>query len=295
MTTPIKGLILRLLEERGYVLLKKQEYADLAARAHATGAAAPHAPPQPVPAGPQPSFPTSPAPAEFGDVPGSPLRAEAQRFVERAQGVITPLPGHAAALYAALRYLTNAGVPGDIVDCGEGTPVTLALAAMALSSLGATRQRLVLFDVTADPRHCPEAEMPLWGSNFNLDPAASACRNRPRAPARLVPKELLATGYAPDNIQVVRYPVDAIDLTRPIAFLGLTSETYEANRAAIRALLPRLSNGGVLAVEGAQGLRPSLPGCVQHQRDAVKDYLAERGIAWQFWQVTDVYRLAVKP
>jgi hypothetical protein len=295
MTNPIKGLILRLLEERGYVLLKKHEYADLAARAHAPGAVASPASPRPLPAAPQPVFPASAPPAEFGDVVHPALRAEAQGFIERTRAIVDPIPGHAPALYAALRYLTKAGIPGDIVDCGEGTPVMLALAATALSALGTTRQRLVLFDVTADPRHCPETELPLWGSDRDYDPAANACRDRRRAPARAVPKELLATGYPADNIQVVRYPVDAIDLARPIAFLSLTSETYEANRAAIRALVPRLSDGGVIAVAGDHGLRPSMPGCVQHQRDAVKDILTQRGIELPFWQATDTYRLAVKP
>jgi O-methyltransferase len=294
MTTPIKGLILRLLEERGYVLLKKQEYADLAARAHAAspGGAAPALA---APAASQPSFPASPPPAAFGDVLDPVLRAEAQVFIERARAIVNPVPVHAPALYAALRYLTKAGIPGDIVDCGEGTPVTLGLAATALSALGATRQRLVLFDVTADPRHCPETELPLWGCDRDYYLAASASLDRRAPSARAVPRELFATGYPADNFQVVRYPVDTVDLTRPIAFVSLTSETYEANRAAIRALVPRLSEGGVIAVEGKLGLRPSMPGCVQHQRDAVKDFLAQRGIELLFWQATDTYRLAVKP
>src|SRR5204863_6693418 len=132
---------------------------------------------------------------------------------------------------------------------------------------------LVLFDVTADPTHSPETELPLWGSDCDTFLAADINRGQRRSPGRAVPKELLASGHPADKIEVVRYPFDSIDLTRPICFLSLTSETYEANQAAIRALIPRVANGGVIAVEGNQDLRPSVPGCVRHQLDAVKDFL----------------------
>lgn len=288
MTNPLKGLVLRLLEERGYVLLKKHEYADLSARAHSVGA------PPTAPA-PQPPLPASPPPPEFGDVSAPGLHEGSQGFLERARAILGPLPGHAPALYAAIRYVTKANIPGIIIDCGEGTPTTLALAATALSALANTKQRLVLFDITADPRHCPETELPLWGNDRDHFLAPDANAGQRRTTARALPGALLATGYPIDKIEVVRYPIDTIDLTRPIAYLSLSSETYEANRAAIRALIPRVSAGGVIAVEGNQDLRPSQLGCVQHQLDAVKEFLTQRGIELLFWRATDTYRLAVKP
>ena len=56
---------------------------------------------------------------------------------------------------------------------------------------------------------------------------------------------LSASGYPAERISVVRYPMDTIDLTRPISFLGLTAETYEANRAAVRTALPDVALNGV--------------------------------------------------
>jgi O-methyltransferase len=297
MTNPLKRFVLRLLEERGYVLLKKHDYADLSARAHSAPTAAPPSAPAPQPPTPAPvaALPATPPPTEFGDFVGPGSREEPKRFLERARAIIGPLPGHAPAVYAAMHYVTKASIPGDILDCGEGTPTTLALAAAALSRLGNVRHRLVLFDVTANPMHRPETELPLWGSDrdYFLAPIEGAGGSRTRA--RALPAELLATGYPAEKIEVARYPDDAIDLTRPIAYLNLTSETYEANRAAIRALIPRVSAGGVIAVEGNEELRPSQPGCVQHQLDAVKETLAQRGIELLFWQATDAYRMAVKP
>jgi hypothetical protein len=109
-----------------------------------------------------------------------------------------------------------------------------------------------------------------------------------------LPEDLLASGYPADKMAVARYPTDAIGLTRPLCFLGLTSETYEANRAAIRALMPRVVAGGIIAVTGNEGPRDSFPGCVQHQVDAVAEYHTQSGMALSFRQATPTYRLAVK-
>ena len=90
----------------------------------------------------------------------------------------------------------------------------------------------------------------------------------------MLPEPLLASGYPIDQIVVARYPVDAIDLTLPISFLGLSSETYEANRAAVRTLAPRVSVGGVIAVDGNENTpRAAVPGCVRHRLDAVAEFL----------------------
>jgi hypothetical protein len=291
MTNQLKRIALRLLEERGYVLLKKHAYADLTARANASATAAPPTPKAPQPEAPAPMLPPPP---EFGDFGSAGGREDSKRFLERAQTVVGQPPGHAAAVHAAMHQVTKANISGDIVDCGEGTPTTLALAATALVGLGNTKHRLVLFDVTADPKHRAEDELPLWGSDrdhfLSHDSRAGGRPTKKRA----IPAELLASGYPADRIEVARYPADTIDLTRPIAFLSLTAETYEANRAAIRVLIPRVSAGGIIAVEGTQELRQSQAGCVQHQLDAVKDYLAERRIELPFWRATGSYRLAVK-
>ncbi len=291
MITSIKRLILSLLQERGYVLLKLPEYVDLTMRAESPKAVVETAR---SPLVQQISHPTGPAPADFGDLLDPVLGAEVQAFAQRARAIVGQEPAHAPAIYMALRYLTKVGVKGDIVDCGEGAPTMLVLAALALNMLGARERRLVLFDVTADPSHFPELEMTMWGSDSSdyLDGLRSG--HKTAVPhGRPVPAPLAATGYPPSDIVVARYPADTIDLSRPIAFLSLTSETYEANQAAIRALIPRLSRGGVLLVEGATGPRPSQLGCVQHGSDAVKDYLGDHKM--EFWQATEVYRLAVWP
>jgi hypothetical protein len=326
MKNILKRLILRSLDRSGYVLLKKAEYDRPASTPAPSNAPSPGDAPDPEPisaaadpipispeiaptvaptaipvdVGPTP-VPSPPEPLSIPPLPPSPVKEFAadstlQADFERALGALKDkltLPlNQILAIYCAVRHLAEARIPGDIVDCGEGVPDALAVVAASLVALGETSRRLVLFDITSDFRHRPEADVPLWGTDYDL---ASAQRPPPRAKERVLPDVLAASGYPDDGIFVVRYPVDTIDLTRPIAFLGLSAETYEANRAAVRTLAPRVSTGGVIAVEGNERTpRAAIPGCVQHHLDAVAEFLKARGSDLPFWQVTDQYRLAVK-
>jgi hypothetical protein len=323
MRTILKRAILRTLEQRGYVLLKKAAYDHMLAAAapvvsHPAPAATPTATPaatvapttaQAVPAAspaadaatvaatapatpspaPAPLLPTSPV-KEFAGAAG--LRSEFERAYGCLQGRLTLPVNQALALYCAVRHLTRARIPGDMIDCGDGQPEVLAVIGCSLIALGETSRRLVLFDITSDHRHRPETNLPLWGTDYDL---MASRRARPQPRTEALPDLLVASGYPIERISVVRYPVDTIDFTRPIAFLGLTAETYEANRAAVRTLAPRVSVGGVLAVEGnANTPRAAVPGCVQHHLDAVKEFLTSKRADVPFWQVTSEYRLGMK-
>src|SRR5262245_485718 len=307
MMTVLKRAILRSLEQRGYVLLRKAEYHRLlAASAPPPAASPPPAATLPVPATTPAT--TAPPPATVAppvvptQLPPSPVREfatdseprpEFDRAWERLQGKLTLPINQALAIYCAVRHLTRARILGDIVDCGEGAPEVLAVIGACLVALGETSRRLVLFDITSDFRHRPDTSVPLWGTDYDL---MADRRLRPQPQKRVLPDALVASGYPAERILVARYPVDVIDLARPVAFLGLPAETYDANRAAIRTLAPRVAVGGVIAVVGnADTPRSVVPGCVQHHLDAVAEFLKAHRTELPFWQVTGEYRLGVKP
>jgi hypothetical protein len=313
MTTVLKRAILRSLEQRGYVLLRKAEYHRLLAASAPPPTASPPPPTaSPPPAATPPVPATTPAttaapPASVAppvlptQLPPSPVREfatdseprpEFDRAWERLQGKLTLPINQALAIYCAVRHLTRARILGDIVDCGEGVPEVLAVIGACLVALGETSRRLVLFDITSDFRHRPDSNVPLWGTDYDL---MADRRPRPQPKKRVLPDALVASGYPAERIFVARYPVDVIDLARPVAFLGLTAETYDANRAAIRTLAPRVAVGGVIAVEGNEHTpRSVVPGCVQHHLDAFAEFLKAHRTELPFWQATSEYRLGVK-
>jgi len=189
-------------------------------------------------------------------------------------------PPRLLALYRVVQYLARAGIPGEIVDCGHGATATLAAIAAASTHCGETSRRLVLFDASADPLHRAETELELWGTARELIADVQVVRSHKPEPP---PAELTATGYPPDRIVVRRYPREPITQSEPVAFLGLTSEAYPANQWAIATFLPKVSPGGVIAVEG------------NSPRDAVAQFLAHAGLNLLFVQVAADYRVAVRP
>src|SRR5262249_5581201 len=136
MMTRLKRVILRFLEQRGYVLLRKAEYHRLLAASPAPPAASSvppaAAPPPPVasPAMAPTRATTVPPPASVvppvspSHLPPSPVsefatdsdpRPEFERACRRLQGTLTLPMSQALAIYCAVRHLTRARIPGDVV------------------------------------------------------------------------------------------------------------------------------------------------------------------------------------
>lgn len=280
--------ILQLLQSRGYVLVRQPAHANMTPRAdHAI--ALPSAPAelfQPAPSAPA-------APPEF--VSGPVQAGEIEDFLKRARSAIGgEAPVHATAVFISARHLLKNRVPGDVVDCGDGSTTNLTLMATALAMLGDVSRRLIMFDVSGDASHRPELELPLWGMDTSdlIDPRTAKFARTPDA-ARPLPKELVETGYPHERIHILHYPIDVIDLSQPTAYLGLVADSYDSNRAAIRALFPTVCKGGIIAVEGTNELRRKQPGCVQYQIDAVSQYLTGTTAVLEFWRPTPRFRLAI--
>lgn len=286
INTAIKRAILRLLQRRGYLLIRQTDYAKLLAGVPSSGTA----PPRPVAA----ETVAAPAPPAFRSDPAQTL--EVEKFVEKMRAIMgADAPEHTAALFVAIRYLVEKAVPGDLIDCNEGSTTNLAIIAAALMTFGDTSRRLIMFDVSGDASHRAESELPLWGADTSdpLDDHTARLLQHVEAKTISLPKEITATGYPSGNVSVLRYPVDTADRARAIAYLGLIADTYDSNRATMRALLPTVSGGGIIAVEGTDELRASQPGCVQHQIDAVDQYQREAGTILSFWHPTAKFRIAV--
>jgi hypothetical protein len=271
-----KQMVLWSLERAGYRLLRKPDHEALL-----VAAAAPHNRPAPAAA------PVAHS-AGHGHPSATDLTAALAScdvtlaaFLTDAEDRHRLAPLRAFALYRIAQYLACAGIAGEVVDCGYGATAALAAIAAASVQCGDTSRRLVLFDSSADPLHRAETELDLWGTSRDLI-AGKPTWSRPRQ-AEALPDELTASGYPADKIEIRRYPREPIAQTESVAFLGLTSESYPANREAIAAFLPKVSRGGVIAVEGNS--------C----RDAVTEFLAREHLHLLFVQVAADYRIAVKP
>jgi hypothetical protein len=234
-------------------------------------------PPSPEPVA-TPSLPPWPvAPAGL-----LPFAAEAEfAAFRRALPQSVDLPDRRIlALFSAVQYLVARQIAGDVIDCTHAGDSVLTVLGAAFVLLKDTSRRLIICDPTANPHHRAEYTLEPWGNDFDLlgaklRPAKSQRGEPPSAAIR-------RTGYPQDKLLVWRYPREPIATTTPVAFLGVTSETYPANRWAIAAFVDRLSDGGILAVDRIT------------QRDGVAEHLTAQRMAMSPVEVADGYRMGIR-
>jgi hypothetical protein len=157
--------------------------------------------------------------------------------------------------------------------------------AIAFMQIGDTSRRLVLFDTSADPMHRPELEFELWGTD--RDPLSTTRSWRKSQKIETAPPELIGTGYPVEKLSIRRYPREPITQLEPVAFLGLTSASYQSNRTAIATFFPQVVSRGVVAVEPDPLERAG--------RNAVGAFLRDAGVNMLFLHVAANYHVGIKP
>jgi hypothetical protein len=288
MISPAKRIILEGLNRAGYRLLKREEYERLLATAAEAQQATQASQSSQSGISPLPPFmPASRSASSLDVAEFAPFTDDAKlaSFLERVKGIRDLSPLHAVALYSIANYIVCASVRGEVLDCGYGRTATLAALAAAFVQIGDTSRRLVLFDTSADPVHRPELEFELWGTD--RDPLSTTRSWRKSQKLETPPPELLATGYPVEEFFIRRYPRESITQSEPIAFLGLTSASYQSNQTAIATFLPQVVSRGVVAVE-----RDPLE---KVGRNAVGAFLRDAGVNMLFLHVAANYHVGINP
>ena len=181
------------------------------------------------------------------------------------------------AMWQAVRYVSQRGLTGDIVECGTWMGGNGMLAALALSDLKDCARRIWLYDTfdgmtrpsAEDVRHDGQAAAPLWEERR----AGEDVSNWWRARYDMVQDNVISTDYPPDKLMLVKGRVeDTIPCRVPdrIAVLRLDTDWYTSTRHEMTHLFPRLVSGGILIVDDY--------GWWQGSRRAVDEYLKEHGI-----------------
>jgi O-methyltransferase len=162
-------------------------------------------------------------------------------------------PERLYALYEATRYVLDAGIAGDFVECGVWRGGSSLMMALELHARGAAEEgrNLYLFDTFAGMSE-PDAN----------DGVAAQRKWRQRqrthhnewcfASEDEVRRNVATSGIAEDRIRTV---VGKVEETIPaeapdsIAILRLDTDWYESTRHELEHLYPRLSPGGVLIID----------------------------------------------
>ncbi|MEH3034768.1 MAG: class I SAM-dependent methyltransferase [Aeromicrobium erythreum] len=193
----------------------------------------------------------------------------------------------------AVRYITRAGIPGDIVECGVWRGGAMLGCALTLDALGDHSRDLYLYDTYEGMSEPTERDVHIWHGRTAEDELE---RRTNRAapiwePGKVddVASAFDASQYPRDKIHFVKGKVeDTIPATVPeqIAILRLDTDWYESTRHELEHLYPRLSPGGILIIDDY--------GSWQGSRDATDEYFADHPDP-VFLVRTGRGRAAVKP
>ena len=198
------------------------------------------------------------------------------------------------ALIQAVRYVSSAGVPGSIVECGVWRGGSMMAAALALLESGDTERELFLFDTfegmspptAADVAIDGQTAAALLGSPRSTDVTSPWCY----AGLPDVRANLLSTGYPADRLHFVQGRVEETlpqHAPVPISVLRLDTDWFESTRHELEHLYPALTPGGVLIIDDYGHWE----GC----RKAVDDYFGAHDIKILLNRVDYTGRIALKP
>lgn len=160
------------------------------------------------------------------------------------------------ALIQAIKYVVLAGIDGSIVECGVWRGGSMMAVARTLSRLGKVDVDLLLFDTYEGMSTPSNNDVDYRGVDAKLEFARTRTgadeSDWCRATIAEVQNNLIATGYPPERIKLVKGKVEeTIPSQAPdrIALLRLDTDWYESTRHELVHLFPRLSSGGVLIID----------------------------------------------
>ena len=237
--------------------------------------------------------------ARFGlDVRPSGMRydfdPEAVLIIRRVRAFTMTPPERLFAVIQASRYVSEAGIPGAIVEAGVWRGGSMMAAALSLASKGDTARDLYLYDTYEGMSEPGTKDVDVRGK-----PATERLSGSKRtkssemwgySPIEDVRRNMLKTGYPVDRLHFVMGKVeDTIpgETPRQIALLRLDTDWYESTKHEMQHLYPLLASGGVLILDDY--------GHWQGARSAVDEYLATNGIHLLLSRTDASGRLAIKP
>lgn len=205
-----------------------------------------------------------------------------------------------AQLSRAVKYVVEANVPGILVECGVYKGGSAVAMIRTLQALNVTDRKIWLYDTFEG---FPEPEE--IDQHYKLTPTEDgglkswALHKRDDGsggsdwcycPIDKVRHVVSLTGYPDENITYFKGLVEnTIPSHAPeqIALLRLDTDFYRSTKHELEHLYPRVPSGGVVIIDDY--------GAYRGARQAVDEYLTEKGLKVLLSRVDENVRMLVKP
>jgi len=206
-----------------------------------------------------------PIPADFDD--------EARATIELIRPYTMTSHEKLFALICATRHIAEAGVPGDVVECGVWRGGSMHAVALTLHEMGVQDRELYLFDTFTGMTEPTERDVRIGEGKTAAEMLQTSDKTaKVWAVASLedVREGLQTLPYPQERFHLVEGPVEeTIPDAAParIALLRLDTDWYESTRHELEHLYDRLEPGGVLIIDDY--------GSWQGAREATDEFLAK--------------------
>ena len=221
------------------------------------------------------------------------FEGESAELIRAVRDYTMTSPERLYSLIQAVRYVSAASIPGDVVECGVWRGGSMMAVALTLIACKDVARELFLFDTFEGMAPPTKRDVAIDGQSARklLDSHRKTESDSVWCYATLdqVRDAMSSTGYQAGKIHYVKGKVeDTIPLRAPpkIALLRLDTDWYESTRHELEHLFPRLAKGGVLIVDDY--------GHWKGAREAVDEYLAANGIKLLLNRIDYTGRIAVK-
>jgi len=196
-------------------------------------------------------------------------------------------------LFKAIKYVIDAKIPGDFVECGVWRGGSTMLMAHTLLTCKDTTRKIYLYDTFAGMSKPTEKDVLIADSS----PAMKTWRKMQKenynawafSPLEEVQRNMKMTEYPHDAIIYVKGKVeDTIPATMPsqIALLRLDTDWYESTYHELKYLFPLIVPGGVLIIDDY--------GHFAGAKEAVDTYFKENNINMLLNRIDYTGRIGIK-
>ncbi|MGQ9896573.1 MAG: TylF/MycF/NovP-related O-methyltransferase [Acidobacteriota bacterium] len=218
---------------------------------------------------------------------------EAIDIINAVKAYTMTSPERLFALINAVRYITQAGIPGDLVECGVWRGGSMMAVAHMLKRLGCNDRCLYLFDTyegmtrpdSLDVDYAGKPALTEFEAAKKTKDSSSWCY----ASLEEVYENIASTGYDMSKVKFVKGKVETtIPASAPsqISLLRLDTDWYQSTKHELVHLFPRLSEGGVLIIDDY--------GYWQGSQKATDEYFMENRISILLNRIDFCARIAVK-
>lgn len=195
------------------------------------------------------------------------------------------------SLYLAVRYIVEAKIPGDFVECGVWKGGSSMIIAYTLLKMGINNRKIYLYD-TFEGMPEPGEEDVYISKKEDVKNVWSKETKKEKwlfSPLEEVRKNLLSIGYPEENLIFIKGKVEETipkTISPKISLLRLDTDWYSSTYHEMKYLFPKLSKNGILLLDDYNYWKGS--------KDAVDKYLEETKTVILLNRIDSSGRIGVK-